>query len=191
MRAPMIQFHPAAAAFGAAMLSILLTATPLSAQSPEEMDSLFSELSSSQGDAWMRAQSDIERIWSRSGSAALDLLLIRGEAALDAGDVEGAIGHLTALTENAPDFTAGWAARATAFYLAGQTGPAMADLAQALRLEPRQWHSATLLGNILEDMGNDEAALAAYGESLAINPHQEEARDGIARLLSAGQGQDA
>ncbi|MFC0340215.1 tetratricopeptide repeat protein [Paracoccus niistensis] len=154
------------------------------------MDSLFSELSSQQGDGWMRAQSDIERIWSRSGSAALDLLLMRGEAALDAGDVPAAIGHLTALTENAPDFAVGWAARAVAFYLAGETGPAMADLAQALRLEPRHWPSVTLLATILEDMGQTDRALDAYRESLAINPHQDEAEDGVARLMAADQGQD-
>lgn len=191
MRAPLTQFHLAATAFGAAMLSIVLTAAPLAAQTPDEMDSLFSELSSMQGDGWMRAQSDIERIWSRSGSAALDLLLMRGEAALDSGDLPAAIGHLTALTENAPDFAAGWAARGTAFYLAGQTGPALADLAQALRLEPRHWPSATLLATILEDMGDPDRALAAYRESLAINPHQEEAADGLSRLTAAAQGQDA
>lgn len=173
------------------MLSILLTAAPLCAQSPDEMDSLFGELSAQEGDGWMRAQSDIERIWSRSGSAALDLLLMRGEAALDAGNVEAAIGHLTALTENAPDFAAGWAARAVAFYLAGETGPAVADLAQALRLEPRHWPSVTLLATILEDMGDRDRALAAYRESLSINPHQEEAEDGVARLSVADQGQDA
>ena len=189
MRAPLTQFHSVAAAFGAAMLSILLTAAPLPAQSPEDMDSLFSELSSLQGDGWMRAQSDIQRIWSRSGSAALDLLLMRGEAALDAGDIPAAIGHLTALTENAPDFAAGWAARAVAFYLAGETGPAMADLAQALRLEPRHWPSVTLLATILEDMGQTDRALDAYRKSLAINPHQDEAEDGVARLMAADQGQ--
>lgn len=189
MRLPMPQFHSAATAFGAAMLSILLTAVPVPAEDAEEMDSLFSELSSQQGDGWMRAQSDIERIWSRSGSAALDLLLMRGEAALDAGDIPGAIGHLTALTENAPDFAAGWAARGTAFYLAGQTGPALSDLAQALRLEPRHWPSLTLLATIFEDMGDSDRALATYHESLTIHPHQEEARDGIARLLAATQGQ--
>lgn len=190
MRVPLTHFHPAATAFGAAVLSIQLMATPLQAQSPDEMDSLFSELSSSPGDGWMRAESDIERIWSRSGSAAVDLLLMRGEAALDAGDIEGAIGHLTALTDHAPDFAAGWAARATAFYLAGETGPAIADLTQALRLEPRHWPSVTLMGNILEDMGQPDRALAAYYESLSINPHQDEAADGVARLSVADQGQD-
>lgn len=190
MRAPKPQFHPAATAICAAMLSFLVTVAPLGAESPEEMDSLFSELSAP-GDSWLRAQSDIQRIWSRSGSAALDLLLMRGEAALDAGDIDAAIGHLTALTDHAPDFAAGWAARGTAFYLAGQTGPAAADLAQALRLEPRHWPSVTLLATILEDMGANDRALAAYRQSLEINPHQPDAQDGVARLTAPAQGQDA
>lgn len=184
MRVPKPQFHPVATALIAAMLS----ATPLAAENPKEMDSLFNELSAA-GDGWMRAQSDIERIWSRSGSAALDLLLMRGESALDAGDTAAAIGHLTALTDHAPDFAAGWAARAAAFQMAGQTGPAMADLARALQLEPRHWPSITLLAAILEDSGDTSRALAAYRESLGVNPHQPDAADGAARLsVPPGQG---
>ena len=173
------------------MMSILLTAIPAAAETPAEMDALFSELAQSEGDGWMRAESDIERIWSRSGSAALDLLLMRGEAALDAGDLPAAIGHLTALTDHAPDFAAGWTARAAAYALAGQTGPAADDLARALRLEPRDWKALTLLGALLEEAGDSTRAGAAYQASLAINPHQQDAADALARLTSAQQGQDA
>lgn len=192
MRAPKPQFHPVATAFAAALLSAALAAAPLAAQSPAEtpddMEALFSELAAD-GEGWMRAQSDIERAWSRSGSAALDLLLMRGESALDAGDPAAAIGHLTALTDHAPDFAAGWAARAAAFQMAGQTGPAMADLARALQLEPRHWPSITLLAAILEDSGDSARALAAYRESLGVNPHQPDAQDGAARLsVTPGQG---
>ena len=173
------------------MLTIVAIAQPAAAQSPAGMDGLFAELVQPEGEAWMRAEADITRAWSQSGSAAMDYLLMRGEAALDAGDAQAAIGHLTALVENAPDFAAGWAARGAAFYYAGQSGPAAADLAQALWLEPRHWPSLTLLATMLEEMGRDAAALAAYRASLAINPHQQEARDGMARLAAQDQGQDA
>lgn len=155
------------------------------------MDRLFAELAEEGGEAWMRAQSDIERAWSQSGSDALDFLLMRGEAALDAGDAGSAIGHLTALTENAPDFAPGWAARGAALAAAGQAGPALSDLATALRIEPRHWPSLTLLGTLFEEMGQEARALAAYRASLAVNPHQQEARDGVARLTAARTGQDA
>lgn len=191
MRLRLPQFQCAATAIGAAILTMTLSAPPLGAQTADEMDALFAELAEPEGDAWMRAQSDIERAWSRSGSASLDFLLMRGEAALDAGDALAAVGHLTALTENAPDFASGWAARAVAFFMAGQTGPAAEDLARALALEPRHWPSLTLLGSMLEDTGDTARALEAYRASLAINPHQEDAEDGVTRLTTAQAGQGA
>lgn len=197
MRPALARFQPAAAAIAAAMQMIVATGAP--AQAPAQtqaapspgMDRLFAELAEPSGDAWVRAEADIERAWSQSGSAALDYLLMRGEAALDAADPQAAIGHLTVLTENAPDFAAGWAARGAAFYFAGQPGPAASDLARALRIEPRHWPALTLLATMLNEIGRDDAALAAYRASLAINPHQQEAEDGVARLTAARQGQDA
>lgn len=190
MRLPLVRFQPVAAAFGAVMLTILAIPAPAAAETPAEMDALFAELAETRGEAWMRAEADIARIWSQSGSPALDFLLMRGEAALDAGEPQLAIGHLTALVENAPEFPAGWASRAAAFHLAGQSGPAAADLATALRLEPRHWLALTLLGVMLEESGDDARALAAYRQSLAINPHQQDASDGVARLATARTGQD-
>lgn len=191
MRLPLVRFQPVAAAFGAVMLTIVTIPGTAAAETPAEMDALFAELAETEGEAWMRAEADIARIWSQSGSPALDFLLMRGEAALDAGEPELAIGHLSALVENAPEFPAGWASRAAAFHLAGQSGPAAADLAQALRLEPRHWLALTLLGVLLEESGDEARALTAYRQSLAINPHQQDASDGVARLTTARTGQDA
>lgn len=197
MRPLSARFQPAAATFAAAVLTIVTIQAPLpaSARTPdaptEQMNALFAELARPDGQEWAEAQADIERAWSRSGSAALDYLLIRGEAALDAGEAQAAIGHLTALTDSAPDFAAGWAARAAAFYLAGQPGPAASDVARALQIEPRHWPALTLLATMLEDTGNPAAAQRAYAASLAINPHQPDAADGIARLTAALSGQDA
>lgn len=160
----------------------LLGAGPVAAQSetPDDMDALFVQL---QDEAtWPNAESDILRAWSRSGSASMDLLLQRGEAALDAGDLDAAIGHLTALTDHAPGFATGWQARATAYYMSGLYGPAAADLAQAVALEPRQFVALTQLGTMLEEIGDQPRALVAYRELLKIHPFQQEALDGVARL---------
>ena len=120
----------------------------------------------------------------------MDLLLKRGEEALDQGDVPGAIGHLTALTDHAPDFATGYQARAVAYAMDGDFGPAAADLARALELEPRQFAALLQLGVLLEEMGDTDRALAAYRESLKIHPHQQEAIDGVARLEMATHGTD-
>ncbi|MBU3029285.1 tetratricopeptide repeat protein [Paracoccus marinaquae] len=154
------------------------------------MDALFAQLADPEGEAWRIAESDILREWSKSGSAAMDLLLKRGEEALDEGDAEAAIGHLTALTDHAPGFAAGWQARAAAYATAGQYGPAAADLGRTLELEPRHFIALTQLGAMLEEMGETDRALAAYRQSLAIHPNQQEAIDAVERLEREDRGTD-
>lgn len=148
----------------------------------QDMDALFAKLAEPEGEGWKIAEGDILREWSKSGSAAMDLLLKRGEEALDAGDTDAAIGHLTALTDHAPDFAAGWQTRATAYASIGQFGPAVADMARVLELEPRHFGALIQMGAILEEMDENERALQAYREALKIHPHQQEAKDGVARL---------
>ncbi len=176
----------------AAALSPVAAALAQDAASPPvsapDMDALFAELAQVEGEGWAAAESDILREWSRSGSPVADLLLKRGYGALDAGDTVGAIGHLTALVEHAPDFAPGWAARAEAFYLHGQMGPAAADLERTLVIEPRYWPALTQLATMLEELGSEGAALSAYRQSLSINPHQVEAEDGLARLRAVAEG---
>ena len=155
---------------------------PALAQDRPDMDALFRSLAEPSGEAWRIAESDILREWSKSGSAALDLLLQRGETALDEGNLPDAIGYLTALTDHAPDFAAGFHARAVAYAASGQFGPALADLARVLQLEPRHFPALTQLGTMFEETGDTDRALQAYRSSLAIHPHQPEAIDGTARL---------
>lgn len=161
------------------------------ARGREDLDLLFAELAQPEGEAWARAETDILRIWSRSGSAAMDLLYKRGEAALDAGDTATAIGHLTALTDHAPDFAAGWYLRSVAFYLDGDYGPAIADIEQVLRLEPRHFGALTQLGTMLEELGDKRRALEAFQASLKIHPHQQDAQDAVTRIEQELQGTDA
>lgn len=154
----------------------------LTAQESPDMDALFQQLAEPEGDSWRIAESDILRQWSKSGSASMDLLLQRGQAALDEGNTEDAIGHLTALTDHAPEFAEGFQTRAAAYATAGQFGPALADLAKTLQLEPRHFAALTQLGAMLEESGDNERALTAYRASLKIHPHQQEAIDGVERL---------
>ncbi len=173
------------------IVTAILLIVPLSvlAGPPDPaLAALYAELADPENEGWARAEADVLRVWSQSGSAAMDLLLQRGEAALDAGDAPSAIGHLTALTDHAPDFAAGWAMRAAAFYLAGQPGPAIEDIRRTLVIEPNHFAALTLLGTILDEMGQTPRALSAYEASLAIHPHQQEAIDAVARLRQARDG---
>ncbi|MCB2116050.1 MAG: hypothetical protein KDE00_07025 [Rhodobacteraceae bacterium] len=146
------------------------------------LEALFAELADPDNPDWSRAESDILRAWSKSGSPSMDLLLKRGQEALEAGDLPAAVEHLTALTDHAPEFAEGFATRASAYFLEGQLGPAVADLAHTLQIEPRHFAALAGLGVILEQLGRDEAALGAYRASLALHPHQDEVIQAIERL---------
>ncbi len=188
MKASLQVFHTAVTALRHKVLMIFIV---LAASLPAmAQDDAFARLANPEGEGWRIAESDILREWSKSGSAAMDLLLKRGEDALDMGDIPAAIGHLTALTDHAPDFATGFQARAAAYAAAGDFGPAMADLARTLELQPRQFQALTQLGSMLEEMGDDDRALSAYRQSLKIHPHQQEAIDGVARLERKAIGTD-
>lgn len=155
-----------------------------------DLDRMFQELAAPEGEGWRIAESDILREWSKSGSASMDLLLKRGEDALDQGDFPAAIGHLTALTDHAPDFAAGFYTRAAAYAMNGYFGPAAVDLARTLELEPRHFAALTQLGAMLEELGDEQGALQAYRASLDIHPHQQEAIDAVRRLEELLSGTD-
>ena len=148
----------------------------------DRLAGLFAELADPANARWQRTESDILREWSRSGSAAMDMLLKRGQQAMEAGDTEAAIAHLTALTDRAPDFAEGWNARATAYFMAGLYGPSLADIGRVLTLEPRHFGALSGLGMILEQTGNAEAALAAFRAARAIHPHRPDLDGAVKRL---------
>lgn len=165
----------------------LFWAAPIAALA-EDMDKLYTELADPENPDWERTQADILREWSKSGSAAMDLLLKRGQQALEAGDLNAAIEHLTALTDHAPDFAEGWNARATAYYLAGQFGPSLADIRRTLALNAHHFGALSGLGSILEESGEPKEAMAAYRAALALNPHLDNVRQALERLEKDAEG---
>lgn len=138
---------------------------------------------------WKQVEEAIWSEWSRSGSPALDLLLERGREALEAGDTEAAIAHLTALTDHAPDFAEGFNARALAYYRVKRYGPALADLARTLELNPAHFGALMGVGTILEEAGRYDEALRAYEAARAIHPHEPDLEKSVQRLEERTSGQ--
>ncbi len=79
--------------------------------------------------------------------------------------------------------------RATAYYQAGLVGPALADIARTLTLEPRHFGALSGLGLILEETGQTEAAIRAYEAALAIHPNRPDLREAVERLEEDLQGE--
>ena len=171
------------------MVAALLIAMPVSAQE-DGLDDLFAALKTADPVDAPKIVDKIWREWSKSGSPSMDLLLERGRAALEAEDNAAAIGHFTALIDHAPDFPEGYHARATAYFNAGLYGPSLDDLRMVLSLNPRHFGALTGLALIMEDLGHEDRALAAWRQVEALNPQQENLAPAIARLRKAVEGAD-
>lgn len=173
----------------AALLPLFLV-TAAAAQDTQKLDDLYGRLKDANPGAAARIETEIFIESAKSGSAAIDLLLQRGSDALQSGHAEAAIEHLTAAVDHAPGFTEARATRAVAYYGAGEIGPAMADLAQVLKDEPRHFVAWSVLGAILEETEMPGRALEAYRTAAALHPHIPEVNDAIARLEKKLEGQE-
>ncbi|MFV2001626.1 MAG: tetratricopeptide repeat protein [Paracoccaceae bacterium] len=169
--------------FKTLFVALLLAFSPVAASAQSaDLDSLFEQLADPATQDWQKVESQIWLQWSLSGSSAMDLLLIRGRRAMQAGDLQGAIEHLTALTENAPNFAEGWNARATAYFQAGLFGPSIQDIQRTLALNPRHFGALSGLGMIFEQMDRPKDALKAYQAAVAIHPKRTNLIDAVKRL---------
>ncbi len=153
-----------------------------------DLDMLFDHLKSAPMVEARGIAEQIQDQWLRSGSPAMDLLLRRGMDALEAGEVEAAIEHLTALVDHAPEFAAAYNARAMAYFEAEKIGPALADIQTALRLNPRHFAALRGLAAIYEITDRPQKAIEVYRKVLEINPASASAADAIARLLPLVKG---
>ena len=167
-------------------VTALLVGLPLKAQSQDaEVGKLFAQLS---GPDWERAESRLQTLFSRSGSASIDYLLRRGEEALEQEAFDVAVEHLSAAIDHAPGFAEAYHARATAWYRLKRPGLAMEDLETVLAIEPRHWGALTGLGVIMNDLGFEEEALTAFLLARSIHPNLEEVDEAIERLEAAIAG---
>jgi tetratricopeptide (TPR) repeat protein len=155
---------------------------PLAADEAK-MEDLFRQLAGAETeDAGHRVEQAIIAEWSKSGSAAIDLLLSRGQEALNAGEPVVAAEHFTAAIDHDPAFAEAWHGRATAYYLSGQIGPALDDLRQVLILNPQHFGALEGFAVLLEEMERPEESLEVWRQIHAIHPTHAEANAAIARL---------
>ncbi len=148
----------------------------------DRLDELFAEMQSEAGEGAASAEREAIRIFRQSGSAAMNLLLERGFTALEAEDYTMAVWHFSALIDHAPEFAEAYNARASAFFLMGKYGEAMADIETTLVLNPRHFGALGGMGVIQEQLDHPENALRAYKAALALNPHSTDYIDAVKRV---------
>lgn len=135
-----------------------------------------------------RLERQLFQEWAKSGSASVDLLLKRGQDALEVDDVEAALDHLTALTDHAPEFAEGWHALALAYFRLQMFGPAADALERTLALNPRHFGALRGLGAIFEQVDKPMLAYDAYSRVLSLRPHESDVIEAMKRLEGRIEG---
>ncbi len=175
-----------------ALISTLLIGAPgsLPAQVGSERSAELLEKLAGAEDAIAadRAEREIRLEWSKSGSAAMDLLLKRGKDALEVNDTRTAIEHLTALTDHAPEFAEGWLHLATAYYAEEMFGPAAYALEHVLALNPDHFGAMQGMGAIYDQLDMPARAYEAYARAAEIRPHDEDLQAALERLDREARG---
>ncbi len=149
----------------------------VAAQDDPRLNDLFAALAKAK-DAAIAApiEGEIWAIWAESKSPTTALLTERGTLLFEAGDVDRALTLFRTVTALTPDFAEAWHRMAMLESERGETAAAMTALRRTLELEPRHYAALAALGGILESLGDDKAALAAFDAALAINPSLEDVR---------------
>jgi tetratricopeptide (TPR) repeat protein len=154
------------------------------------VDQLFERLAASGTEAEAQNLAEqIARIWSRSGSDTLDLLMERVEQATKGGDHVTAIDILDSILALKPDFTEAYSRRAAVHFQMKDMDAAMRDLRQTLQMEPRHFPSLAGIGLIYQTGGEPKQALKAFREALKFNPHMRGIRQAADRLATDHDGQ--
>jgi tetratricopeptide (TPR) repeat protein len=153
------------------------------------LDPLFTELKAAPDAASSSVvEARIWRIWAESGSATVDILLERSQAAEAAGDIQLARSLLDQAVQILPDYAEAYNRRAVLAFSADDRAAAIADIEDALKREPRHFGALLGLGTIYESMNQPKAALEAYKMALEIAPFLEQAKQGVARLKPQVEG---
>lgn len=156
----------------------------------DKLDSLFEQLKQPDLENWKTVEDEITLIWSRSGSPSVDLLLQLGQKALENEDTKTAIEHFTAVTDHAPDFAEGWNMRATAYFVAGLYGPAVADIKRTLQLNPRHFGAMSGFAMILEETGKPQQALEVWRIVRDLHPNHPNIKQVFERLERQEMGRE-
>ena len=170
-------------------LAVFVSGSAAADQMDKRLDHLFATLQKTQNTAEARVTQDlIWSVWLHSDEAAVRGLMDDGVAAMGEGRLDAALGIFNEMVVLAPEFAEGWNKRATVQYLLGNFIKSIADVEETLALEPRHFGALSGLGQIYLLLGDEEGALSAFEQALAVHPHLSGARAAIDFLREKVRG---
>ena len=147
------------------------------------IDTLFADLRrESDPTKARRISAAIVSRWTDSGSTTANLLMQWSQKAISEKKQALALDFLDQVILLFPDYAEGWNRRATLHFMMGHFGKSMSDLNHVLTLEPRHFGALSGMASIMEANENDELALKAWEQVLAVYPANRQAQEKVGEL---------
>jgi tetratricopeptide (TPR) repeat protein len=160
------------------------------ATKPPTMDELFLNLAKAKDEREAKGIADqIERIWAKSGSDTVDLLMSRAMVAMSAKQYTIALDLVDSVIVLEPKWAEGWNKRATILFLSDDYDGSMRDIRQVLVLEPRHFGAIGGISLIYQAMENKKLALKAARQALAVYPFMAGAKAFVDKNARAVEGE--
>ena len=160
------------------------------AERAQKLDELFAKLKTeNDADAANLIAEEIWAVWLRSGSASIDYVLGRGNAAQKSGRFELAARMYDHVIRLEPDYAEGWIRSGRLALENKELGRAASEISQGLIYEPRHFYGLWTLGNIFEQLGQNDEAFEAYSEALKIYPALEPVKERVEFLSGDVEGE--
>ena len=137
------------------------------------------------------AEQGLWQLWSRSGDAELNRLMVAGIERMQEARLDEAIAIFGEIIRRRPAFAEGWNKRATAHYLAGNLRRSLADCDEVMKRNPFHFGALSGYGQIHFQLGDYEKALLYWRRALEVNPNMpgvEANIGGIEELLKEKKG---
>jgi len=181
------------------LAAALLIATPaLAANAPpqlapyaaKQLDKLLPKLAKAGSpEAAKPIEEQVLHLFNASGSASVDLLMLRAAAAMQAGDKDTAAKLLESVTDIAPGFAEAWRVRGMMAADADHDKEAIVYLNRAVTLNPRNFQAYAALAGILAAYGDKKQALQYFRKARAIDPYYEGVGDEVKSLARQVEGE--
>ncbi len=154
-----------------------------------DLDDLFKTLAAAKSPMEAHpAEQRILALWTRSGSATVDLFLSWADKAMAEKNFPRALDLLDQVTVLKPDFAEGYNRRATVYYMMDDYRDSIRDIRKTLALEPRHFGALSGLGAMLAEMGDTRRAEEIYRKALELHPNLTSVKEQLDNLIAKDKG---
>lgn len=180
------------------LLCAVLLAAPAFGQGPaarpeasrSAIDGLLESLRKAPSEAASAViEGKLRQAWANAAGPSAAILLGRGMRNLGNEQEGEALDDFDAALTLEPNFTEGFARRATARLAAGDIRGALVDIQETLKREPRHFGALKVLSNLAEKRGDYEGALSAWEKVLEIAPRTPGAAERLIELRQKIDGE--